>query len=119
MVRALILLALAAAAIAAHYVEVSHGVRVLAALPFLLAGPGLAWLSDAGDLDIPEFVAIAIGLSLAMEAVIGSLLLIGGLWSPQVGFGLLLAASVAGLAYTERSSGSDVARRHENSDALE
>lgn len=111
MVRALILLALAAAAIAAHYAEVPHGVRVLAALPFLLVGPGLAWLNGTVDLDIPEFVAVAVGLSLAMEAVIGSVLLIGGLWSPQVGFGLLLAASMAGLAYTERSD--------ENSDALE
>jgi hypothetical protein len=112
MVRASTLLVLAAAAIAAHYAEVPHAVRVLTALPFLLVGPGLVWLNRAGDLAVPALVAAAVGLSLAMEAVIGSLLLISGLWSPQAGFGILLVTSVAGLAYTERGDGSaEVARR--------
>jgi hypothetical protein len=100
MVRAFVLCALAAAAIAADYAAVSAAMRAMLTLPFLLAGPGLAWLSRPGDLKIAAFAATVISLSLAMETAIGSLLLVCGLWSPQAGLGMLLFATVAGLLST-------------------
>lgn len=100
--RALILLALAGAAIAADYAEVPAEIRPLLALPFLLAAPGLAWLSHSDELDIAASVAIAVGLSLAIETAVGVLLLACGLWSLQVGLGVLLAVTAAGLFCTGR-----------------
>jgi len=97
MLRALILFALAGAAIAADYAEMPAATRPLLALPFLLAGPGLAWLNRSRDLTIPVSAAIVVGLSLAVETVIGTILLLCGFWSPQVGLGMLLAITVAGL----------------------
>jgi len=100
MTRALILFALAGAAIAADDAEVPADMRPLLALPFLLVGPGLAWLSRSDELNFAASAAVAVSLTLAIETAIGALLLLCGLWSPPVGFGMLLAISVAGLFCT-------------------
>jgi len=111
-VRALILLALAGAAIAADYAGAPAEMLPLLALPFLLVAPGLAWLSRSDELDIAASAAVAVGLSLAIETAIGVLLLACGLWSLQVGLGVLLAVTVAGLFCTgsgrKRNSASSV-----------
>src|SRR5262249_48546252 len=102
MTRSFILLVLAAAAIASAYADVPAALRPPLALPFLLVGPGLAWLNRVGDQNVAALAAAAIGLSMAMEVAIGSLLLLCGSWSAQFGFGTLLAVSAAGLLCTER-----------------
>src|SRR5438552_16193353 len=88
------------AAVFAIYGSFADAVRAPLALPFLLAIPGLAWLSCAGDLEVADLAVLSVGLTLAIETAIGTLFLLCGLWSPQAGFGILLAVTVAGLVWT-------------------
>jgi hypothetical protein len=100
MPRALILLALAGAAITANYPAVPADMHPLLALPFLLVGPGIAWLSRPDQLNFAASAAVAVSLTLAIETAIGTLLVVCGFWSPQAGLGMLLVISVAGLICT-------------------
>ena len=66
-------------------------VRVVFALAFLLFGPGLA-VTDLLDVqDIAQRLAIATGISLATEALIGLGLLYAGAYSPGLTFAIVLA----------------------------
>ena len=63
--------------------------RPILTLPFLLAGPGLAWAGRLGDWHPVPLAAIAIALSLALAILVAALLLLLDLWSPPLGFMLL------------------------------
>jgi len=92
---------LAAAALFGVYGDFPSSVRALLALPYLLAVPGLAWLSgSAGNLNPMDQAIVSVALTLAMETVLGTLLLMCGQWSTRLAFGMLLAATIAGLACT-------------------
>ena len=88
------------AAVFAVYGGLVGPLRAPLALPFLLAVPGFAWLSCLGNLKASDVAVLSIALTFAMEIAIGTLLLLCGLWSPQAGFGILLALTVAGLVCT-------------------
>jgi hypothetical protein len=98
--RILLVAVLTTAALFGVYGNFSGPIKASLALPYLLAIPGLSWLSRRGNLKIVDRAVISVSLTMAMEVAIGTLLLVCGLWSPQVGFGMLLAATVAGLACT-------------------
>ena len=88
------------AALLGVYGNFSGPLKASLVLPYLLAVPGLAWLSRRGNLKIADRAVISVGLTMAMEIAIATLLLVCGIWSPRIGFGMLLAATVAGLAFT-------------------
>jgi hypothetical protein len=69
-------------------------------LPFLLAIPGLAWVSRHGTLTVLDLAVFSIGLTLAMETTIASILLVCGLWSTQATVGIMIGATAVGLACT-------------------
>jgi len=98
--KILLIGALTIAAVFAIYGGLVGLVRAPLALPFLLVIPGFAWLNCPGNLKVADLAVLSIGLTLAMEIAIGTILLLCGLWSPQAGFGILLAVTGAGLVCT-------------------
>ena len=101
MPRVILVGALTIAAAAAVYGVVPRPLGAAFVLAFLLAIPGLAWMSWLDDLSVAETCVVSVGLSLALDIVVGCLLVFG-LWSPPVGFAALVAATAAGLLYTGR-----------------
>jgi len=95
-----LLLGIAISATFAAWQQVSGTAPTALMFPFLLVGPGLGWLGRASSLTAADLVIAAVGLSLALCAVVSSLLLICGLSSPLTGLGLLIAASLAGVLCT-------------------
>jgi hypothetical protein len=67
--------------------------RAILVLPFFLAAPGSAWCSGAG-LSGPVCVAFAIAVSLALDILVATALLLSGSWSPITGFGVLVATTL-------------------------
>jgi hypothetical protein len=84
---------------------ISPAVSSLQALPFLLLGPGLAWLGGVRSIGILQLVALAVGLSLAAETLVGALLFTFGRWSPQIGHGVLILYALLGVLITWRTRG--------------
>ena len=101
MARVIIVGALTSAAAAAVYGVVPRPLGAAFVLAFLLAIPGLAWMSWLDDLSVAETCVVSVGLSLALDIVVGCLLVFG-LWSPPVGFAALVAVTAAGLLCTWR-----------------
>ena len=101
MARALLVGALTVAAAAAVYGGVPRPLGAAFVLAFLLAIPGLAWMSWLDELSVAESCVVAVGLSLALDIVVGCLLVFG-FWSPPAGFAALVAATAAGLLCTWR-----------------
>jgi len=101
MARVILVGALTIAAAAAVYGAVPRPLGASFVLVFLLAIPGLAWMSWLDDLSVAETGVVAVGLSLALDIVVGCLLVFG-FWSPRVGFAALVAATAAGLLCTWR-----------------
>ena len=96
MARVTLVGALTIAAVAAVYGVVPRPLGAAFVLAFLLVIPGLAWISWLDDLSVAEACVASIGLSLALDIAVGCLLVFG-LWSPQAGFGALVAVTGAGL----------------------
>jgi hypothetical protein len=101
MQRVILVGALTTAALLAVAGVVPRPLGVPLVLAFLLAIPGLSWMSLPDHLSIAEVCIVSIGLSLALDTVVGCFLVFG-LWSPQVGFGALVAATAAGLICAPR-----------------
>jgi hypothetical protein len=101
MPRVILVGALTIAAVAAVYGVVPRPLGAAFVLAFLFVTPGLAWMSWLDDLTVAETCVVSVGLSLALDIVVGCLLVFG-LWSPQVGFAALVAATAAGLLCTGR-----------------
>jgi hypothetical protein len=104
-VRAIIISAIAISALATIMPPIFPAASSLQALPFLLAGPGLAWLGNIRNLKVLQIAALAIGVSLAAETLIGTLLFTFGRWSPQIGHGLLILLTLLGVFVTWRREG--------------
>jgi hypothetical protein len=101
-VRAAVVSAIAISALATIMPPISPATSSLQALPFLLVSPGLAWLGNIRNMKILQIAALAIGLSLAAETLIGTLLFVFGRWSPQIGHGLLILLTLLGVLVTWR-----------------
>src|SRR5262245_6520122 len=108
--RTLLIGVLTAAALFGVFGEFQEPISALLAFPYLVAVPGLAWMSDGGGghvKPVDQFV-VSVGLTLAMEITLGTFLLMCGQWSPRLLFGMLLVAMAVGLAFTSlrgRSAG--------------
>lgn len=76
--------------------------RVVAALLFLGAAPGLAW---ARLLDLPQGsfrVAVVVALSLAADTLVATTLFYAGVWSAGLALAILVGVCGAGLAVGRR-----------------
>ena len=98
--RAILIGTVTVAALLAVHGGFSGPMRALPTLAFLLAIPGLAWCGHLERLKVPGLVAVAVSLSLAMDIATGCFMLILGLWSPNAGLWILMAATVSGLLCT-------------------
>jgi uncharacterized membrane protein len=67
--------------------------RVVVALAFLLFGPGLAVAELLSVRDIAQRLALATGVSLAVETLVGLALLYAGAYSAGLTFAIVLALS--------------------------
>jgi hypothetical protein len=101
MARVLLVGALTAAALLAGYGAIPRPLGVPFVLAFLLMAPGLAWIDPFDQLDPAEQCIVSVGLSLALDTIVGCFLAFG-LWSPLGGLGALVAATAAGLACSRR-----------------
>ena len=77
-------------------------IRVAAMLPFLLLGPGIAWVSINDRLGAGGYAVVSVSVSLAFSILIATLLLFTQLWSPELGFWLLVFAASIGLFFTDK-----------------
>jgi len=103
-VRAIVIAAIALSAVATIVPPITPAASSLQALPFLFLGPGLAWMGNIRNLKLLQVAALAIGISLAAETLIGTLLFMLGRWSPQIGHGLLILLTLLGILVTWRRS---------------
>jgi uncharacterized membrane protein len=72
--------------------------RVVVALVFLLFGPGLAVAELLSVRDLAQRLALATGVSLAVETLVGLALLYAGAYSAGLTFAIVLALTAAVLA---------------------
>lgn len=117
---------LAAVAIAAVPLSFAGpgGLRLAVIGPFLLAGPGIALIqmlvptrSSATNhrvhLSLPLFIALAVGCSLAMSALLATAMLYANLWYPALAVSFLSVVTLALLASTAVRSHTSVDRTPE------
>jgi hypothetical protein len=101
MPRIILIGALTIAAMLAAYGDLPDPIGAPLVLAFLTSVPGLSWISRTNRLNLMEVCVVSVGLSLALDTVIGTLLAFG-LWSPRAGFAALVAATAVGLLCTWR-----------------
>jgi len=90
--------------------EPSPGRTLLVAV-FLLLGPGLAVVGLLGIKDPWELLALAFGLSVALDTAVALVLVYVTGWDPGAGLAVLVAIGIAGaLAQAVRASGAGNAR---------
>jgi len=70
--------------------------RTLFVAVFLLLGPGLGIVGLLGVEDPWELLALAFGLSIALDTAVALMLVYVVGWYPGAGLGILLAISIAG-----------------------
>lgn len=99
--RAVVVLALILAALAGLHVEALDPVRAAAILPFFLFAPGLAWVALNTRIGTGAYVVVAVSLSAAFTILVATALLFLHLWSPELGFWLLVFAAAIGLFLTD------------------
>ena len=97
MPRILLVGALTIAALLAVYGAIPRPFGMPLVLVFLLTVPGLSWIGQFGDLSVTEVCVVSVGLSLALDIVVGCVLAFG-FWSPEAGLGALAAVAAAGVA---------------------
>ena len=93
----LIALALAGAAGAAVILGLGNPMRSLFVLSFLVAGPGLA-LVPLMRLDGWPGLTLAVGLSLALDALVSTIMIYANIWSPTATLAVLILVSLVGAA---------------------
>ena len=91
----LIVLALAGAAGSAVMLGLGNPMRSLFVLPFLAVGPGLA-LVPLMRLDGWAGLTLAVGLSLALEALVSTIMIYASIWSPEATLAVLVLVSLVG-----------------------
>ena len=77
--------------------------RAVVAIAFLLVGPGLALVRPLRLSDRGIELTLAVVVSLALEAVIATLLLAWDWWSPGRALGIVLAATGVGVILDVRA----------------
>ena len=77
----------------------------LAAVWFLLVCPGLALVPLIRIGDPWEEIALALGVSVALDIVVATALMYADAWSPALIVGVLAAISIAGAALQLRDAG--------------
>jgi hypothetical protein len=70
--------------------------RVLGDFWFLLLCPGLAWVPLLGFADRTMQLALAVGLSIALDTLVATAMLYAGQWSPAGTLWLLIIPSLVG-----------------------
>jgi hypothetical protein len=100
-VRLGIVLLLILAAVIGVELDVQGPLRVAAVLPFLFVGPGIAWVSITERLGVGGYTVVAVSVSVAFSILVATLLLFTQLWSPDLGFWLLVFATAVGLFVTD------------------
>lgn len=76
-------------------------VRIATVIPFVLIGPGLAWVAISDRLGVGGYTAVAVSVSFAFSILVATLLLFTQFWSPELGLWLLIFAAAIGLFVTE------------------
>src|SRR5215217_7121699 len=79
--------------------------RPMAAVWFLLVCPGLALVPLIGIGDFWDEIALALGVSVALDVVVATGLVYADAWSPALIVGVLAAISLAGAALQLRVAG--------------
>ncbi len=93
-----IIVASALAAGGLVYAGIAGPLRVGIVLWFLLICPGMAFVRLLRVADLATELMLAIGLSLALDALVAIGMLYGQLWSPSWGLAGLIGASLVGVA---------------------
>jgi uncharacterized membrane protein len=91
--------ALAACAVVVNLVAPVGAVRTLVTLAAALLVPGAAIASQMVSLDVQNTVAVAIGLSLAVETVVALAMVWVPWWHPRAAAGLLIGLSLLVLCF--------------------
>lgn len=78
----------------------SHPIRTAVLVTFLLVCPGLAWSRLMGLRDGGDTLAVGLAVSIGSAAVVGEAMALARWWHPGVGFAVLAAMTLAGLAFT-------------------
>jgi hypothetical protein len=91
----LIVLALAVAAGAVVLLGVGNPFRSLIVLSFLIAGPGLALVPLVHVGGWSQFT-LGVGLSLALDALVSTVLIYAGVWSPNATLAVLVVMTLVG-----------------------
>lgn len=99
--RIAVVLVLILAAVFGLQVPEPSPLRIAAMLPFLILGPGIAWVSISDRLGASGYAVVAVSVSLACNILVATLLLFTQLWSPELGFWLLVFAAAVGLFITD------------------
>lgn len=87
------------------YANMHTPIRPLIALWFLCVCPGMSLVRLLGFEDISVQLTLAVALSLALDALVASVMLYAGVWSPAGSLAILIAISVGGIALGRVSAG--------------
>jgi hypothetical protein len=101
-IRIAVVLAMILAAVLGLQIGAPDPIRVATMFPFLLLGPGIAWVAINDRLGAGGYAVVAVSVSLAFSILIATLLLFTQLWSPELGFWLLVFAASIGLFVTDK-----------------
>ncbi len=93
----LIVLALTGGAGSVVLLGVGNPLRSLFVLSFLIAGPGLALVPLLRIGGWPG-LTLAVGLSLALETLVPTIMIYASIWSPDATFAVLVLLSLVGAA---------------------
>jgi hypothetical protein len=91
----LIVFALTGAAGSVVLLGVGNPLRSLFVLPFLIAAPGLALVPLARIGGWPG-LTMAVGLSLALDSLVPTIMIYAGFWSPNATLAVLVLVSLVG-----------------------
>jgi hypothetical protein len=109
--RPVIVGALSLVALIAIAAAIDPFVRVVALLLFMIFGPGLALVGLLGIRDVWRELSLIIGVSLALDLVVVSALVYGGIRSSEAALVVLVGIAVAGAVgqFVSRARGAEVA----------
>jgi hypothetical protein len=109
--RPVIIGALSLVALIAVEAAIDPFARVVALLLFMIFGPGLALVGLLGIRDVWRELSLIIGVSLALDLVVVSALVYGGIRSSEAALVVLVGIAVAGAVgqFVSRARGAEVA----------
>lgn len=99
--RLIVVLLLTLVAVFSFQAAPGEPIRAVGMVSFMLVAPGLAWIATADHLGLVGYAALVVSLSVAFDILIATTLLFASLWSPELGFALLVFFAALGLLATE------------------